>query len=176
MNAPTTRPCIRFLKLIMCSLPLVVTSALGAESLTLHLRSRPADQRDGAKPTETTQRWDPKKTAIIICDMWDDHWCKSAARRVAELAGPINEVVRAARAKGVFIIHAPSSVTKFYDATPQRERARKAPFANTPVPLSNSERWGTMWCWPDPAREKDLAIDDSDMGCDCQTKCTIRDA
>ncbi len=21
---------------------------------------------------------DPRKTAVIVCDMWDDHWCKSA--------------------------------------------------------------------------------------------------
>ena len=50
----------------------------------------------------------PEKTAIIVIDMWDDHWCKSAARRVGELAGPLNGVLEKARAKGVFIIHAPS--------------------------------------------------------------------
>src|SRR5437764_942679 len=27
---------------------------------------------------ERTQRWEPKKTAIIICDMWDLHHCKRA--------------------------------------------------------------------------------------------------
>jgi nicotinamidase-related amidase len=88
----------------------------------------------------------------------------------------MNEVIKQARAKGVFIIHAPSSVTKFYDDTPQRARARSAPFAKTPVPLTTAERWGTTWCWPDPKREKDMPIDDSDMGCDCKDKCTIREA
>jgi nicotinamidase-related amidase len=113
---------------------------------------------------------------MILCDMWDDHWCKSAARRVAELAGPMNEVVKMARAKGVFIIHSPSSVVHFYEKTSQRQRARTAPFAKPPVPLATSERWGTAWCWPDPMRETDLPIDDSDMGCDCAVKCEIRDA
>ena len=52
-------------------------------------------------------------------------------------------------------------------------RARQAPMAKSPAPLSEKDRWGTKWCWPDPAREPDLPIDDSDMGCDCASKCTI---
>ena len=152
----------------------------GAENelhLTLRSRSKPnAKEKDTFTVTEKRANWDPKKTAIIICDMWDDHWCKSASKRVAELAGPMNEAVRIARAKGVFIIHSPSSVVSFYKGTPQRQRAQGAPFAKSSVPLSTSERWGTMWCWPDPSRESDLPIDDSDMGCDCTVKCMIRDA
>src|SRR5262245_8675831 len=144
------------------------------DSLRLTLRSREADKP--AVPIEKKVTWDPKKTALIICDMWDDHWCKSAARRVTELAGPMNEVIQTARQRGVFIIHAPSSVTAFYRDTPQRKMAAAAAFAKTPAPLSTAERWGTTWCWPDPSRERDLPIDDSDMGCDCPTKCTIREA
>jgi len=121
--------------------------------------------------------WDSKKTALIICDMWDDHWCKSASRRGAEMAGPLNDVVKEARAKGIFIIHAPSSVTGFYKDTPQRKRAQAAPFAKTPAPLTKAERWGTTWCWTDPKHESVLPIDDSDMGCSCVgAKCVIREA
>ena len=148
----------------------------GTEPLHLNLRSRTKGKGDGSSSVEKKAGWDPKKTALIICDMWDDHWCKSAARRVAEMAGPLNDTVKAARARGVFIIHAPSSVTKFYKDTPQRQRAQQAPFARTPAPLATSERWGTAWCWPDPKREAALPIDDSDMGCDCAEKCTIREA
>jgi nicotinamidase-related amidase len=119
--------------------------------------------------------WEGGHTALIICDMWDDHWCKSASKRVAELAGPLNETVKAARAKGVFIIHAPSTCTAFYKGTPQRKLAQKAKFSSTPAPLASAERWGTAWSWPDPKHEAVLPIDDSDMGCDCQpVKCTIR--
>lgn len=125
---------------------------------------------------EKRSTWDPKKTAIIICDMWDDHWCKSAARRVGELAGPINEVVKKGRAEGAFIIHAPSSVVAFYKDTPERRRAQNATFSKAPIPLATVERWGTAWCWPDSAREADLPIDDLDMGCDCAVKCPIREA
>jgi nicotinamidase-related amidase len=145
-----------------------------SEALHLTLRARPGPEHN--KAIETKVSWNPRQTALILCDMWDDHWCKSAARRVVELAGPLNETVKAARARGVFIIHAPSSVTRFYENTPQRRRARQAPFQATPAPLSTAERWGTAWCWPDPQREKELPIDDTDMGCDCAVKCTIREA
>ena len=48
-------------------------------------------------PLEKAVQWDTQKTALIITDMWDDHWCKSAARRVTEMAGPMNEMVKIAR-------------------------------------------------------------------------------
>ena len=140
--------------------------------LQLHLQTRTADTVH-----QETVRWDPKQTALIICDMWDDHWCKSAARRVAEMAGPLNETVKEARTKGVFIIHAPSTCTDFYKDTPQRKRAQTAPFAPTPLPLVTTERWGTAWYWIDGKREGVLPIDDTDMGCSCTgQKCEIRSA
>jgi nicotinamidase-related amidase len=109
--------------------------------------------------------------------MWDDHWCKSAAARVEELIPTLNQTLEAARAKGVFIIHAPSSVTAFYKNTPARELAQSARFHPTPKPLATSERWGTRWFWTDPKHEAVLPIDDSDMGCSCtDKKCTIREA
>src|SRR5262245_49853594 len=68
--------------------------------LSLNLRSRVKAPGQGTfTMTEKRTAWEPKKTALIICDMWDDHWCKSAARRVGELAGPMNEVVRIARSR-----------------------------------------------------------------------------
>lgn len=142
-------------------------------ALQLNLRSR---TQNGRQVSEKQAAWDPKKTALIICDMWDDHWCQSAGKRVGELTGPINDLVKLARSKGVFIIHAPSSVTSFYKDTPQRRRALDAPFVATPVPLAKTERWGTCWSWTDAKREGVLPIDDSDMGCDCKIKCPIREA
>lgn len=146
-----------------------------SEKLTLMLRSR--SKEADAKAVEKKAVWEADKTALVICDMWDDHWCKSAARRVGEMAGPLNEVIKKAREKGVFVIHAPSSVVSFYEKTPQRKLAKNAPFSKTPVPLSTKERWGTNWCWPDPEFEGVLPVDDSDMGCSCEEpKCEIREA
>ena len=78
--------------------------------IQLNLRSR---SKETSAPVERKASWEPKKTALIVCDMWDDHWCQSAARRVTEMAGPLNEVIQAARACGLFIIHAPSTCTEF---------------------------------------------------------------
>jgi nicotinamidase-related amidase len=151
--------------------------AVGAGSeglLAVTLRSR---AKEAGKTIYTTVEkkaaWDPKKTAIIVCDMWDTHWCKSAADRVVELASPMNGMLAAARKRGVFIIHAPSTCTSFYKDTPQRKCALGAPFAATPVPLEKTQRWGTAWYWTDGKREGVLPIDDSDMGCDCKVKCEI---
>jgi nicotinamidase-related amidase len=141
-------------------------------TLELTMRSR---SKSGDASTKAVS-WDPKETAFVICDMWDDHWCKGAAQRVVELAGPMNRMIAEARRRGSFIVHAPSTCTGFYKESPARKRAQQAPAAAPPAPLSTKERWGTAWCWPDPSREPDLPIDDSDMGCDCATKCTIREA
>jgi nicotinamidase-related amidase len=146
-----------------------------AATLNLQLRTRSAEA-----PTKTTEKqvqWDASKTAIIVCDMWDDHWCQSAARRVTEMAPALNKMLNAARDKGAFIIHAPSSVTTHYTGQPQRKAAQSAPYAKAPIELSKAERWGTTWCWPDPTFEGVLPIDDTDMGCSCHPeKCEIREA
>ena len=158
------------------SLLITLSASADERALQLNLRSR-SKTAQGFAIIETKAQWQPDKTALIICDMWDDHWCKSAARRVAEMAGPLNEVVKTARARGVFVIHAPSTCTAFYDGTPQRKRAQAAKFSKAPMALAASERWGTAWDWPDAQREAVLPIDDSDMGCDCHpVKCKIREA
>ena len=73
-----------------------------------------------------TLHWDPKQTAIIICDMWDHHWCKGAAARVAEMAPRINDFITEARRRGVLIVHAPSECMKAYE-----EPSRPAPSQDT---------------------------------------------
>lgn len=150
-------------------LAILPASVLADEApFKLTLRSRAE-----GKLAETPAAWSPRKTAIIVCDMWDDHWCKSAARRVGEMAGPMNAMLKEARARGALIILAPSTTTGFYKGTPQRLRAQQAPYAPTPAPLAKNPRWGTSWCWPDGRREGVLPIDDSDMGCDCKVKCEV---
>ena len=63
-----------------------------------------------------------REVAFVLCDLWDDHWCRGAAERVNEMAPRINMVVRALREKGVLIVHAPSDTMDFYADTPARER------------------------------------------------------
>ena len=97
-------------------------------------------------------------------------------RRVAEMAGPMNRVLADRREAGR--VHHPRAqhVRRLLQRHAAAQAGPAAPYAKPPVPLSTSPRWGTAWCWPDAKREARLPIDDSDMGCDCAEKCTIRDA
>ena len=60
------------------------------------------------------QEWNPEETAVIICDMWDRHWCRGASERVTEMAPFLNNVVSMARKRGILIVHAPSSCMDHY--------------------------------------------------------------
>jgi nicotinamidase-related amidase len=73
------------------------------------------------------EEWDPARTAVIICDMWDHHWCPTAEARLVKLIPPMNAWLNRLRAVGVRIIHCPADTMGFYENTPQRERARQAP-------------------------------------------------
>src|SRR5207245_1080306 len=86
-----------------------------------------------------------------------------ATQRVGEMAPVMNEVIRAARARGVLIIHAPSETMSFYQDTPQRKRAQAAPAAKLPETVHT-------WQGLDAAKEPPLPIDDSDGGCDSGQK------
>jgi type 1 glutamine amidotransferase/nicotinamidase-related amidase len=111
--------------------------------------------------------WVPEQTAIIICDMWNQHWCKGATSRVGELAPRMNEVVRKARDRGILIVHAPSGTVNFYENHPARMRAQNAPKApNLPEDIAK-------WCRWIGETEKNIGypIDHSDGGCDCQPQC-----
>lgn len=71
------------------------------------------------------QDWKVAETAIIICDMWDQHWCKGAAARVAEMAPFMNDVISIARKNGILIVHAPSECMAFYKNHPARKLGQK---------------------------------------------------
>ncbi|HET6247714.1 MAG TPA: ThuA domain-containing protein [Tepidisphaeraceae bacterium] len=129
---------------------------------TLHLltRSRAEITPKSGKfeVVEQTADLDPKQTALIICDLWDKHWCDGATGRVGIMAPRIDALAKALRAKGALIVHAPSDTMGFYKDTPQRKRAIDAPLADTKVAF----KWNVC----DPAVEPPLPIDDSDGGCD----------
>jgi nicotinamidase-related amidase/type 1 glutamine amidotransferase len=134
--------------------------------LVLHARMR-IETKPGTGHFNAVTRpltWDPAHTAIVVCDMWNEHWCRGATRRVAEMAPRMNEVLVAARNRGLLIIHSPSSTLDFYKGTGQRERARQAAPITTKIPLKHS-------CNLDVKREGPLPIDDSDGGCDCTPHC-----
>lgn len=127
----------------------------------LHQRSRSETTKDRGEWKEQTKEavWKCSDTAIIICDMWDDHYCKSAAERVADMAPRMNAVLTAARNHGATVIHAPSGVTYLYADMPQRKRMQQAKKVKPESPLE-------AWCYVDPKREPELPIDVSKQPCD----------
>jgi putative membrane-bound dehydrogenase-like protein len=136
------------------------------QMLQLHTRSRVEEPKGSGqyRSVEQVRGWKATNTAIVICDMWDQHWCKGATERVAEMAPRMNETVKEARSRGVFVIHAPSETMEFYKDTPQRKRAQEAPEASTAEPLG---KWRNL----DRNAEGALPIDDSDGGCDDIPRC-----
>jgi nicotinamidase-related amidase len=113
---------------------------------------------------EKTVQWEPERTAVVICDMWDQHWCKGATARVGEMAPRMNQVVSELRNRGAFIIHCPSDTMKFSEGTAGRKLAQAAPKVQVQNPIKG-------WCSMDNTKEPPLPIDDSDGGCDDQPQC-----
>ncbi|MBU6402219.1 MAG: isochorismatase family protein [Verrucomicrobia bacterium] len=139
-------------------LPPVPERPMPTGMLKLRLRTRVETFKgSGAWDAVTMTREVPvAETAIVICDMWDNHWCQGAAQRCAVLAGKMEPVLEAARAKGVQIIHCPSETMDFYLDSLQRRRMQLVARVEPPPPLA----------LPDPP----LPIDDSDGGCDSAEK------
>lgn len=94
----------------------------------------------------------PARCAVVVCDMWDDHWCKKASERCAELAKQAEPVLNACRASGMTIIHCPSDTMAFYKDHPARKRVAAVKKAEPPKAKDI----------PSPP----LPVDDSDGGCD----------
>lgn len=124
--------------------------------LELHLRKAKLEHNAQGhaiwQSTVETRSVPARQMAIIICDMWDNHWSRGAADRVNEMAPRMNEVLMAARKQGVHIIHAPSDTMAFYSEHPARQRMLAVPPVEPPTPLD----------LPVPP----LPIDDSDQGSD----------
>jgi nicotinamidase-related amidase len=123
-------------KLLIVVLPmLLLTGAISAKGkdketksfMRISIQQRiPSSSEDGAWTiTNRIEAWKPTETAIIICDMWDKHWCDDANARVAEMAPAMNQVLTVARKKGLKIVHAPSDCMKYYADYPGRKEAEK---------------------------------------------------
>ena len=129
-----------------------------AGKLALRLRSRV--EADGKfRLIETPASWNLKETAFIVCDMWDLHHCYNAVQRAKEMAPTMDRVLKAARDRGVVIVHAPSSCMDAYKDHPARKHATEAPRSKSlPGEIAS-------WCYKIPAEEKGTyPIDQTDGG------------
>jgi len=151
--------------MVMLSHRMASAQAAPAGGLTVNPRKKtvpePVVQQD-------TSLWKAQETAIVISDMWNEHWCKGATARVAELAPVMNKVLTIARDRGVTIIHAPSDCMKFYEDSPARKRI----LTGYDDPGVRAILGGEKWCNSLPSEENaKWPIDQGDGGCDCEPKC-----
>jgi nicotinamidase-related amidase len=140
-----------------CAVVLLVEVGLvnvRAADVTVDLRSRVEAFKGSGdwREVHLQQSLAVEKTAIVICDMWDKHWCRGATDRVNGLVVKMAPFLKTARRRGIQIIHAPSETMDFYREAPQRTRMLAIPNVDPPTPLS----------LPDPP----LPIDDRRGGCD----------
>ncbi len=140
-----------------------------ATGLTLQTRARTVATGDADELSIVYKSvtWAPEKTAIIVCDMWDQHWCQGATERVTEMAPRMNRLLQTARDRGVLIIHAPSSCMDAYQDHPARKRAQQAPSVDLPEFMGG---WNRQL---DCEQEAVWPIDQADGGCDCEPKCAM---
>ena len=130
---------------------------------TLTLRGRTPD---GLPVTVSSGGWGDARIAVVICDMWDTTQCRSAARRVVEMAPRLNEVVARLRQDGALIVHAPAGCMAYYAGFPARTRVQRG---------STNPRVRVDWNEWDAAREAPLPAalgDDTPCSCEPGQACT----
>lgn len=159
---------------LIVSLPLTIEAQkspkTAVQKINISLEKRvPSDLEKGAfMIVNEIQQWDPSETAIIICDMWDQHWCKGATSRVGELAPRINEVITIGREKGMLIVHSPSDCMDYYKDYPGRKLAQKYRKSKEGKLVGDGKL--------DSEKDAEWPIDQDNGGCDDSPVCTQRSA
>jgi len=127
--------------------------------------------------TTVTSFPEPEKTAIVIIDMWNTHWCMTFAQRTSSLVPRMNAVLDIARNLGMQVIWNPTDVVTAYSGYPQYEKAvstvsRKTPEVRDDLDVHFSAPGGGCVCGPGFAcglnygwdgMHPDLIINDNDL-------------
>jgi len=94
------------------------------------------------------------QTALLICDVYNNHWCKSQTKIYDVIAQRIGRVVTEFHQKGILVVHCPSECTDHYAATIQYQRMLEF------LPL------------PPPVHKKDVPAPDPPITSKFQCMCT----
>ena len=117
---------------------------------TIHFKAHLEQQAKGEDRFEekTIERaWAPRETAIVICDMWNQHWCASATRRCGELALKMAPLLDRARERGRAHHPLPFGHADVLSRSPGPEArdgfaGRDAPFGNRQMVLAGQSSRG----------------------------------
>ena len=128
----------------------------GNERLGVTLRSQTLTQDAHGytiwEIVEMPMEFSTAQTALLLCDVWDRHWCRGAEERLARLLPRMDELVTTLRNRGILIVHAPSDTMDFYAGTPARQRVLDLPEVEPPA--------------DPPHDDPPLPVDASEGGCD----------
>lgn len=86
----------------------------------------------------TREKVDAAKIGVIVVDVWNYHWCKTATMRVDAFVPRMNKALDAARSLGMTVMLCPSDVVDNYVGYPQREAVIALPSVAVPDVLDVS--------------------------------------
>ena len=110
-------------------------------------------------PKYVQDSWNPKQTAIIVCDMWDAHHCLNAVRRVEEMA-PTHESGAGKGPRPGRAHH--SRPVQLHGRLQGPPRPQAGPVGSEGGQLAQGHR---LWCYKIPSEEKGkYPIDQTDGG------------
>src|SRR5262245_38807559 len=98
------------------------------EQIELQLQIR---DKNGKVQTRS-ERIDPRKTAVIVIDPWNYHWCMTWSEQAGGMVPRLNATLAGARKLGMQVLWAPPDVASMYAGVPQRERALAVPYVAVP--------------------------------------------
>ncbi len=75
---------------------------------------------------------DPRQVGVVVVDVWNWHWCKTATARVAALVPRMNRALEGARQLGMTVMLCPTDVVDNYVGWPQREVVLAMPKVDVP--------------------------------------------
>lgn len=97
---------------------------------TIDLAFTRRDSND--QPVVSKETIDPRKVGIVVVDMWNYHWCRTALGRAKALVPRMNAAFDLAREMGMQLIFLPSDVIMSYIGYPQREVVLAMPYRAAP--------------------------------------------
>lgn len=109
---------------------LLLAGRAGAETVDVTLQTRDAKTR---QLFSNKRSLDPRKTAVIVVDPWNYHWCMTWSEHAGGAVPRMNKALQGARMLGLQVLWAPTDVASMYAGYPQRERALAYKYVNVPA-------------------------------------------
>jgi nicotinamidase-related amidase len=81
------------------------------------------------------EKVDASKTAIVVVDVWNYHWCTTWCGRAGAMIPRMNRALELARKLGMTVVFSPTDCSAGHAGTPQREAMAGLPSHPLPEPI-----------------------------------------